>query len=96
MSAGNPNNDAYIGSPDSVYETSANPARIIGSVAYDPNAPLPGTIPPIGADGSAMPATLTPDRPRPGKYFRPRLTVACRRNITNKLFNRYWLYWLYG
>jgi hypothetical protein len=65
MSAGNPNNDAYIGSPDSVYDTSANPARIIGSVAYDPNAPLPGTIPPIGADGSAMPATPTPQPPAP-------------------------------
>ena len=65
MSAGNPNGDAYIGSPDSVYDTSANPARIIGSVAYDPNAPLPGTIPPIGADGSAMPATPTPQPPAP-------------------------------
>ena len=65
MSAGNPNSDAYIGNSDSVYDASANPARIIGTVAYDPNAPLPGTIPPVGADGSAMPAPPVPRTPAP-------------------------------
>jgi hypothetical protein len=65
MTAGNPNSDAYVGSPNSVYDPSANPARVIGSVTYDPNAPLPGTIPTVGADGSAMPATPSPQPSTP-------------------------------
>ena len=60
MSAGNPNADAYFGSPDSTYDAKANPARNIGTVAYDPTAPLPGTISTVGTSGSAMPETQKP------------------------------------
>lgn len=38
---GNPYNDAYIGSPGSTYDVKANPPRTIGTVTYDPLAPLP-------------------------------------------------------
>jgi hypothetical protein len=58
---GNPNGAAYAGSPDSVYDASANPPKANGSASYDPRAPLPAdplpspggsTMPP---PGSAMP-----------------------------------------
>ncbi|MGZ5922273.1 MAG: hypothetical protein ACXWLT_10945 [Rhizomicrobium sp.] len=44
--AGNPNGDAYAGSPESVYDVAAHPPSTNGTVAYDPNAPLPPVVPP--------------------------------------------------
>ena len=38
---GNPYNDAYAGSPGSIYDAAANPPQTIGQVTYDPMAPLP-------------------------------------------------------
>lgn len=43
QSAGNPNGDGYVGQPDSVYDSAANPAKTVGTVAYNPYAPLPAT-----------------------------------------------------
>jgi hypothetical protein len=58
-SAGNPNWDSYVGQPGSTYDAAANPAQTIGTVAYDPYAPLPATSPatPSGsANNGMMPA----------------------------------------
>jgi hypothetical protein len=57
-SAGNPNWDSYIGQPGSTYDAAANPAQTIGTVAYDPYAPLPATSPPAlsGNANSMAPA----------------------------------------
>ncbi len=53
--AGNPDGAAYAGSPQSVYDTAANPPRINGTVTYNPNAPLPPLLPPaMGTSGAAM------------------------------------------
>lgn len=52
---GNPDGAAYLGSPDSVYDTAANPPRANGAVTYDPMAPLPPALPAADAtNGSAM------------------------------------------
>jgi hypothetical protein len=57
--AGNPDGDAYVGSPQSVYDTAANPPRANGTVSYDPNAPLPPSMPPaVGSSGSGMAAPM--------------------------------------
>jgi hypothetical protein len=55
-SAGNPNWDPYNGQPGSTYDAAANPARTIGTVAYDPYAPLPATSPatPSGSANNMM------------------------------------------
>jgi hypothetical protein len=58
-SAGNPNWDRYNGEPGSTYDAAANPAQTIGTVAYNPYAPLPATrsaTPSGGANGAMMPA----------------------------------------
>jgi hypothetical protein len=52
---GNPDGDAYIGTPGSTYDMAANPPRINGVVSYDPNAPLPPSPPAMGLGDSAMP-----------------------------------------
>ena len=52
---GNPDGDAYAGSPGSVYDVAANPPRMAGVVSYDPMAPLAETVPAMGTSGSAMP-----------------------------------------
>jgi hypothetical protein len=52
---GNPDGDAYAGSPSSVYDVAANPPRTAGVVSYDPMAPLPPTVPAGETSGSAMP-----------------------------------------
>ena len=59
-SAGNPNWDAYIGQPGSTYDSAANPAQTIGTVSYNPNAPLP-PVAPSSPSGSASGAQA----PRP-------------------------------
>jgi hypothetical protein len=41
QSPGNPNGDAYVGQPGSTYDASANPAKTVGTVTYNPYAPLP-------------------------------------------------------
>jgi hypothetical protein len=38
---GNPNGDAFVGAPDSLYNASANPPKTNGSVSYDPVGALP-------------------------------------------------------
>ena len=43
QSPGNPNGDGYAGKSDSVYDSAANPAKTMGTVAYNPYAPLPPT-----------------------------------------------------
>ena len=55
MSAGNPNWDPYNGQAGSTYDAAANPAQTVGTVAYNPNAPLP-SVSPAAASGSATPA----------------------------------------
>jgi hypothetical protein len=55
--AGNPDGAGYIGAAGSTYDTAANPPRANGSVSYDPNAPMPPSMPPADAtNGSAMTA----------------------------------------
>ena len=57
LNAGNPDGAAYAGSPQSVYDTAANPPRTNGTVTYNPNAPLPPLLPPaMGTSGAAMTA----------------------------------------
>jgi hypothetical protein len=56
-SAGNPDWDFYIGEAGSTYDAAANPAKTIGTVTYDPYAPLP-TVNPTTASGSATGAPL--------------------------------------
>ncbi len=51
---GNPDGDAYAGSPGSVYDVAANPARTIGMVSYDPMAPLPSAGSAMETNGPAM------------------------------------------
>ena len=63
-SAGNPNGDAYIGSPASTYEARANPPKIMGEVSYNPSAPLPETTQPAAASGSGMPAPRSNPAPQ--------------------------------
>ena len=41
QSPGNPNGDSYVGQAGSTYDASANPARTVGTVTYNPYAPLP-------------------------------------------------------
>jgi hypothetical protein len=56
-SAGNPNDDAYIGQPDSTYDIAANPPRTDGVVSYNPYAPLPApSAAPAMGNGAAAPA----------------------------------------
>jgi hypothetical protein len=51
---GNPDADAYVGNPGSVYDVAANPPRTIGMVSYNPMAPLPSSDAAAGTSGSAM------------------------------------------
>lgn len=51
---GNPNGDAYAGSPGSVYDVAANPPSTIGTVSYDPMAPLPSAGSAMETNGPAM------------------------------------------
>ncbi len=55
-SAGNPNWDPYNGQVGSTYDAAANPPKTIGTVAYDPYAPLPAVVPaaPSGSANAAM------------------------------------------
>jgi hypothetical protein len=53
-SAGNPNWGPYAGQPGSTYDATANPAQTIGTVAYDPYAPLPATSPASASGTSNM------------------------------------------
>jgi hypothetical protein len=53
-SAGNPNWDPYAGQPGSTYDAAANPATTVGTVAYNPYAPLPATNPATGSGNNAM------------------------------------------
>jgi hypothetical protein len=39
--AGNPNAQPYVGAPGSAYDQAANPPSILGTVKYNPDAPLP-------------------------------------------------------
>jgi hypothetical protein len=55
-SAGNPDWQPYIGQPGSTYDSAANPAQTIGTVAYDPNAPLPSTAPASQSGSATMAA----------------------------------------
>ena len=69
QSPGNPDADAYVGQPGSVYDASANPARTIGVVTYNPMAPLPAdsngpTAAPIFPAPTPPPATPAPMRNR--------------------------------
>jgi hypothetical protein len=57
-SAGNPNWNNYAGEAGSTYNSAANPAQTIGTVTYNPYAPLPSVAPttPSGsATGGATP-----------------------------------------
>lgn len=57
QSPGNPNDDSYAGQSGSTYDSAANPAKTMGTVAYNPYAPLPPTAP--------APAPTTPAAPMP-------------------------------
>jgi len=61
--AGNPDGNAYAGSPQSVYDAAANPPRTNGTVRYNPNAPLPPVMPPAdmpAPSNTNMPAGNAP------------------------------------
>ena len=60
QSPGNPNGDAYIGQPGSVYDKAANPPRTAGVVTYNPYAPLP-------PQANASTATPMPAAPAPAR-----------------------------
>jgi hypothetical protein len=57
--AGNPNGKPYAGSPDSVYDSAANPPHTSGTVTYNPYSamqpadvtPTPGGTYPAGMQG---------------------------------------------
>jgi hypothetical protein len=51
-SAGNPDWQPYLGETGSLYDAAANPAQTVGTVSYDPYAPLP-TVNPSTPSGSA-------------------------------------------
>ncbi len=53
-SAGNPNWDAYAAQAGSTYYAAANPAQTIGTVSYNPYAPL-ASVSPTAPSGSANP-----------------------------------------
>jgi hypothetical protein len=50
---GNPNWDSYAGQAGSTYDSAANPPQTVGTVAYNPYAPL---LPGVPAGPSATPA----------------------------------------
>ena len=54
QSPGNPNGDGYVGQAGSTYDASANPAKTVGTVSYNPYAPLPPQT------GALAPLTTTP------------------------------------
>jgi hypothetical protein len=60
QSPGNPNGDGYIGQPNSVYDSAANPAKTVGTVSYNPYAPLPAADTAVPAPG--MPLNSPPAR----------------------------------
>ena len=49
---GNPDWNSYVGQAGSTYDSKANPAQTMGTVSYDPMAPLP-TVAPSSPSGSA-------------------------------------------
>jgi len=51
---GNPNWNPYVGKAGSTYDSKANPAQTMGTVSYNPLAPLP-TVAPSAPSGSAGP-----------------------------------------
>ncbi len=53
-SAGNPNWDSYIGQPGSTYDSAANAPQTIGTVTYNPNAPLPPVTPATPSGSATM------------------------------------------
>jgi len=55
QSPGNPNDDSYAGQTGGVYDSAANPAKTMGTVAYNPYAPLPAQ-PPAPPVSAPMPA----------------------------------------
>ena len=65
VTPGNPNGDPYAGQPGSVYDKAANPPQTIGTVTYDPFAPLPPQ------SGNPTPAPA-PMNPAPGAAQPPR------------------------
>jgi hypothetical protein len=60
---GNPDGDAYAGSPGSVYDVAANPPRTAGVTSYNPMAPLPPTASTTEMNGSAMLPAAPPASP---------------------------------
>jgi hypothetical protein len=56
-SSGNPNWDNYAGEAGSTYDRAANAPQTIGTVSYNPYAPLPTVSP---ATPSGAPAMATP------------------------------------
>jgi hypothetical protein len=53
-SSGNPNWDSYAGQPGSTYDSAANPAQTMGTVSYNPYAPLPSVTPAAPSGGTTM------------------------------------------
>jgi len=56
-SSGNPNWDTYAGQPGSTYDSAVNAPQTVGTVQYNPYAPLPSVSPaaPSGSAGTAPP-----------------------------------------
>ena len=52
---GNRNYDPYVGQAGSTYDASANPARTIGTVRYNPLAPLASVAPSAPSGSGATP-----------------------------------------
>jgi len=60
--AGNPNNAAYAGGPDSTYDAAGNPPKSNGAVSYDPRGALPADPLPSPAGSPMAPAGSTMPR----------------------------------
>jgi hypothetical protein len=57
---GNPDHFVYVGSPGSAYDPATNPPLTVGTVTYNPDAP----VPPIYSD-APPPDMTTPPAPAP-------------------------------
>jgi hypothetical protein len=55
---GNPDWNSYVGQAGSTYDSKANPSQTIGTVSYNPMAPLPTVAPssPSGSGAAQMPS----------------------------------------
>ena len=66
--AGNPNDDAYVGHPDSTYDAAANPPKANGVAQYDPYKPLPAGANPAMAPAPTVIAPAPANAPQTPRH----------------------------